>query len=321
MISSTMSMTSTIRRCRRTRRSTRRLHALPGRKLIFTNGTVAHAEKVLARIGITHHFGDIFDIVHSDFIPKPEMEPYRKFVAQTGIEPETSAMFEDIARNLEAPHALGMTTVLVVSPDNRDAEHLNSTTGGTAQEHIHHITDDLAGFLEQPCRKPPCVVVSQQIIVLHQDSRRKQDDAMTDLQATIEQAWEARDKVNLETKGAVREAVNAALDLLDSGKARVAEKRDGDWHVNQWLKKAVLLSFRLNDMALISGGPGGSSWWDKVPSKFDGWTEKEFRAAVSAPCRTASSASRPISRRAPSSCRRSSTSAPMSTPAPWSIPG
>ena len=102
---------------------------------------------------------------------------------------------------------------------------------------------------------------------------------MTDLQSTIEQAWEGRDKVNLETKGAVRDAVMAALDLLDSGKARVAEKRDGDWHVNQWLKKAVLLSFRLNDMAMISGGPGGSSWWDKVPSKFDGWAEKDFRAA------------------------------------------
>ena len=123
------------------------LHALPGRKLIFTNGTVAHAEKVLARIGITRHFEDIFDIVHSDFIPKPEMEPYRKFVARTGIRPETAAMFEDIARNLEAPHALGMTTVLVVSPENRDAEHLNRATGGSEQEHIHHVTDDLAGFL------------------------------------------------------------------------------------------------------------------------------------------------------------------------------
>jgi len=124
------------------------LHALPGRKLIFTNGTVAHAEKVLARIGITHHFGDIFDIVHSDFVPKPEMEPYRKFVAQTGIRPQTSAMFEDIARNLEAPHALGMTTVLVTSPENRDAELLNRATGGTALEHIHHVTGDLAGFLD-----------------------------------------------------------------------------------------------------------------------------------------------------------------------------
>ena len=101
---------------------------------------------------------------------------------------------------------------------------------------------------------------------------------MIDLQTTIEQAWEARDKVNLETKGAVRDAVNAALNMLDSGRARVAEKVDGAWQVNQWLKKAVLLSFRLNDMTIIPGGPGTSGWWDKVPSKFDGWGEKEFRA-------------------------------------------
>lgn len=124
------------------------LHSLPGRKLIFTNGTVAHAEKVLARLGVTHHFGDIFDIVHSDFVPKPEMEPYRRFVAQTGINPETAAMFEDIARNLEAPHALGMTTVLVVSPDNRDAMHLNRTANRETAAHIHHVTDDLTAFLQ-----------------------------------------------------------------------------------------------------------------------------------------------------------------------------
>ncbi len=133
----------------------RSLHALPGRKLIFTNGTVTHAEKVLARIGITHHFGDIFDIVHSDFIPKPEMQPYRKFVAQTGIRPETSAMFEDIARNLEAPHALGMTTVLVVAEENRDAQHLNQSTGGIDQSHIHHVTEDLAAFLNALVAKLP----------------------------------------------------------------------------------------------------------------------------------------------------------------------
>jgi 2,3,4,5-tetrahydropyridine-2-carboxylate N-succinyltransferase len=102
---------------------------------------------------------------------------------------------------------------------------------------------------------------------------------LSSLEHTIERAWEERDKVNFETKGEVRDAVNAALDLLDSGKGRVAEKRDGKWHVNQWLKKAVLLSFRLNDMTLIGGGPGNSGWWDKVPSKFDGWGEKEFRAS------------------------------------------
>lgn len=125
------------------------LHALPGRKLIFTNGTVAHAEKVLARLGITHHFGDIFDIVHADFVPKPQIGPYRKFVSRTGIRAETSAMFEDIARNLEAPHELGMTTVLVVSPENRDAEKLNGAGGGAVQEHVHHVTGDLASFLRQ----------------------------------------------------------------------------------------------------------------------------------------------------------------------------
>jgi putative hydrolase of the HAD superfamily len=123
------------------------LHALPGRKLIFTNGTVAHAEKVLARLGVTHHFGDIFDIVHSDYIPKPAIGPYRKFIGQFGLNAETSAMFEDIARNLEAPHELGMTTVLVTSPDNKDAEHLNALHGGAGQPHVDHVTADLAGFL------------------------------------------------------------------------------------------------------------------------------------------------------------------------------
>jgi putative hydrolase of the HAD superfamily len=125
----------------------RALKALPGRKLVFTNGTVRHAGKVLERLGVTHHFGDIFDIVHSDYIPKPAIGPYRKFIAETGIEPKRAAMFEDIARNLEAPHALGMTTVLVTSPDNKDAIHLNALHGGAGEAHVHHVTDDLAGFL------------------------------------------------------------------------------------------------------------------------------------------------------------------------------
>ena len=99
------------------------------------------------------------------------------------------------------------------------------------------------------------------------------------LQATIEAAWDARDTVSPETKGEVRDAVETALGLLDSGEARVAEPSPSGWQVNQWLKKAVLLSFRLNDMAIIPGGPGSSHWWDKVPSKFDGWGESEFRAA------------------------------------------
>jgi 2,3,4,5-tetrahydropyridine-2-carboxylate N-succinyltransferase len=99
------------------------------------------------------------------------------------------------------------------------------------------------------------------------------------LQATIEAAWDARDGINVATKGEVRDAVEAALDALDRGEKRVAEKVDGAWVVNQWLKKAVLLSFRLNDMAPIPGGPGGSTWFDKVASKFEGWGDNQFRAA------------------------------------------
>jgi len=99
------------------------------------------------------------------------------------------------------------------------------------------------------------------------------------LETTIESAWDVRDTLSPATTGAVRDAVNAAIELLDSGQARVAEPGEGGWQVNQWLKKAVLLSFRLNDMAVIPGGPGGSHWWDKVPSKFDGWGENRFREA------------------------------------------
>jgi len=104
---------------------------------------------------------------------------------------------------------------------------------------------------------------------------------MTDtaLEAAIEAAWERRADLTPATKGADREAVEAALDLLDAGKARVAEPRGGGWIVHQWLKKAVLLSFRLNDMSVIPGGPGDAAWWDKVPSKFAGWDEAAFKSA------------------------------------------
>ena len=101
-----------------------------------------------------------------------------------------------------------------------------------------------------------------------------------DLARTIDAAFEQRNELSPATKGAVREAVDEALDLLDRGEKRVAEKQpDKSWRVNQWLKKAVLLSFRLNDMSVIPGGPGQAAWWDKVPSKFDGWGDNRFRAA------------------------------------------
>ena len=100
-----------------------------------------------------------------------------------------------------------------------------------------------------------------------------------ELARTIDEAFETRDGIGPATKGAVRDAVEAALDLLDRGKARVAERgQNGDWRVNQWLKKAVLLSFRLNDMSVIGGGPGKAVWWDKIASKFEGW-ELEGRDA------------------------------------------
>jgi 2,3,4,5-tetrahydropyridine-2-carboxylate N-succinyltransferase len=101
----------------------------------------------------------------------------------------------------------------------------------------------------------------------------------SELKSTIEAAFDAREAINAGTTGPVREAVEAALDLLDRGEARVAEKVEGQWIVNEWLKKAVLLSFRLNDAMTIEGGPGRAAWWDKVPSKFAGWDADAFRAA------------------------------------------
>ncbi|MCB1507568.1 MAG: 2,3,4,5-tetrahydropyridine-2,6-dicarboxylate N-succinyltransferase, partial [Hyphomicrobiaceae bacterium] len=96
----------------------------------------------------------------------------------------------------------------------------------------------------------------------------------------VNEAFEAREGVTTATRGEIRDAVEAALDLLDKGKVRVAERAgDGSWVVNQWLKKAVLLSFRLNPMGIIKGGPGDAVWWDKVPSKFDSWRALDFDKA------------------------------------------
>ena len=99
------------------------------------------------------------------------------------------------------------------------------------------------------------------------------------LASVIEAAFADRERVGFDTKGEVRDAVETALDLLDRGEVRVAEKTGDGYLVHQWLKKAVLLSFRLNDMSVIEGGPGGAVWWDKVPSKFAGWDAARFREA------------------------------------------
>ena len=100
------------------------------------------------------------------------------------------------------------------------------------------------------------------------------------LEAAIEAAWEARDTITPSTRGEARDAIEATLEALDKGALRVAERREnGDWHVNQWAKKAVLLGFRIKDMEIQDGGPQGGGWWDKVDSKFKGWTEAEWKAA------------------------------------------
>ena len=104
--------------------------------------------------------------------------------------------------------------------------------------------------------------------------------SLSALESTINRAFDARETISTATKGEVRDAVDSALELLDKGEARVAQREaDGKWKVHQWLKKAVLLSFRLNDMSAIAGGPGKASWWDKVPSKFAGWSSNRFRDA------------------------------------------
>jgi putative hydrolase of the HAD superfamily len=123
----------------------REIEKLPGRKLVFTAGTVAHATSAMNQLGITHLFDDIYDIIHADYVPKPQRAPYETFIKAHDVDPMRSAFFEDIARNLEVPHAMGMVTVLIKSDDNRDANHLNEGSDGA---HVHHVTDHLAGFLK-----------------------------------------------------------------------------------------------------------------------------------------------------------------------------
>lgn len=122
------------------------LEQLPGRKLVFTNGTTRHAERVIARLGVEGLFEGIYDIVDADHIPKPTREPYDKFIDLYGVNANRSAFFEDIARNLEVPHALGMTTVLITDDENHDAKHLN---GDSDVAHVHHVTQDLTEFLNR----------------------------------------------------------------------------------------------------------------------------------------------------------------------------
>lgn len=123
------------------------IERLPGRKFIMTNGTKKHAEKTARVLGIEHHFEDIFDIVAAGLLPKPHKETYDIFLKLHGIEPTTSAMFEDLARNLAVPHDLGMRTVLVVPQGTREVFREDWELEGRADPHVEFVTDDLAAFL------------------------------------------------------------------------------------------------------------------------------------------------------------------------------
>jgi putative hydrolase of the HAD superfamily len=121
--------------------------SLPGRKLILTNGTRRHVEAVTRRLEIEQHFEDVFDIAAADLEPKPRPQVYDRFLACHGVDPVKAAIFEDLARNLEVPHALGMTTVLVVPSGTREVFRGEWELAGRDAPHVDHVTDDLAGFL------------------------------------------------------------------------------------------------------------------------------------------------------------------------------
>jgi putative hydrolase of the HAD superfamily len=124
------------------------IERLPGRKLILTNGTRRHAEAVMRRLEIDRHFEDVFDIAAADLDPKPLPQVYDRFLARHGVDPAKAAMFEDLARNLEVPHALGMVTVLVVPEGTREVLREDWELSGRDAPHVDHVTDDLVGFLK-----------------------------------------------------------------------------------------------------------------------------------------------------------------------------
>lgn len=123
------------------------IERLPGRKLILTNGSQDHADAVLGRLGIGHHFEAVFDIIAAELEPKPAPQTYARFLERHRVDPTRAAMFEDLARNLSVPHQLGMTTVLVVPDGTRDVVREDWELEGRDAAHVDHVTDDLTGFL------------------------------------------------------------------------------------------------------------------------------------------------------------------------------
>jgi putative hydrolase of the HAD superfamily len=124
------------------------IEKLPGRKLILTNGTRKHADAVMQRLAIHEHFEDVFDIEAAELEPKPSPQTYERFLARHGVDPQKAAMFEDLARNLATPHALGMTTVLVIPEGTREVLREDWEFEGRDDDHVDHVTDNLSGFLQ-----------------------------------------------------------------------------------------------------------------------------------------------------------------------------
>lgn len=125
------------------------IQSLPGRKFIFTNGSRRHAERVAEKLGIFHHFDDCFDIVAGEYVPKPSPEAYDRFLKAHGVDARAAAMFEDLPHNLESPHTLGMSTVLVRSANHDHPSQKAMAEWRALPAHIHHITDDLTAFLQE----------------------------------------------------------------------------------------------------------------------------------------------------------------------------
>jgi putative hydrolase of the HAD superfamily len=127
------------------------IESLPGRKLILTNGTRKHADAVMKKLEIDRHFEDVFDIAAANLDPKPLPQVYDRFLHKHGVDPAKAAMFEDLARNLEVPHALGMTTVLVVPEKDKEVFREIWENAGRDDPHVDHVTDNLAGFIRATC--------------------------------------------------------------------------------------------------------------------------------------------------------------------------
>ena len=261
------------------------LDALPGRKFIFTNGSRRHAEAVIARLGLDGHFDDLFDIHALGLHPQAEREAYERFLGAYGVAGASAAMFDDLPHNLETAHALGMTTVLVATgiptipsirrwPDGPSFRRISITAPMRFAPFLAEI-----GALPALRRASLTDIAAPAAPIVLRALRPSPTMTHDHLKTFIDSAYEHAVEITPETKGVVRDAVEEVLDLLDKGELRVAEKLDGDWVVHQWLKKAILLSFRLNEPQKVDGGPDGGAWWDKVPTKFAKWKAKDFKEA------------------------------------------